>query len=73
MVLAVAGDKQEVMPCAAYLEGEYGLRDVVIGVPVRIGKSGISEIVPLELTPEEIRLLEASAHAVRQQIASLPG
>jgi malate/lactate dehydrogenase len=42
-------------------------------VPVRIGKKGISEIVPLELTADETLLLEASADAVRQQIASLPG
>ncbi len=72
MVAAVAQDKQEVMPAAAYLEGEYGLRDVVIGVPVRLGKSGISEVVQLELIPAEKIQLMKSAEAVRQQIASLP-
>ncbi|MCL2149683.1 MAG: malate dehydrogenase [Dehalococcoidia bacterium] len=72
MVLAVAQDKKELMPVAAYLTGEYGLSDVVIGVPVRLGKNGISEFVELELTFDEKEELAASAEAVRQQIASLP-
>jgi malate dehydrogenase len=73
MVLAVAQDKKELMPCATYLEGEYGLHDVVVGVPVRLGKVGIAEIVQLDLIPAEIIQLKKSAESVRQQIASLPG
>lgn len=72
MVSAVVEDKQEIMPCAAYLEGEYGLRDVVIGVPVRLGKKGISEFIDLGLIPAEKIQLGKSAEAVRQQIANLP-
>lgn len=72
MVLAVAQDKQELMPVAAYLEGEYGLGEVVIGVPVTLGKGGISKIVEFDLTAEERELLAESAAAVRQQISSLP-
>jgi len=72
MVLAIAQDKEELLPVAAYLDGEYGLSDVVIGVPVRLGKDGISEFGQLELTPDEKALLADSAGAVRQQIACLP-
>ncbi len=72
MVSAVAQDKKEVMPVAALLEGEYGLSDVVMGVPARLGKGGISEIIQLELTAEEAGRLSASAEAVRKQIAALP-
>jgi malate dehydrogenase len=72
MVLAVAKDTREVMPCAAYLEGEYGLHDVVIGVPVKLGRNGISEFVQFKLTSEEEHQLKSSADSVRQQIASLP-
>jgi malate dehydrogenase len=72
MVSAVVEDKQEVMPCAAYLEGEYGLRDVVVGVPVRLGRKGISEFIDLGLIPAEKIQLGKSAEAVRQQISNLP-
>ena len=72
MVLAIVHDKNELMPVAAYLTGEYGLSDVVIGIPVKLGKGGISEFVQLELTAEEKGLLTNSAEAVRHQVASLP-
>ena len=72
MVTAIAQDTGELMPVAAYLSGEYDLSDVVIGIPVRIGKDGISEFVQLGLTAEEKGLLADSANAVRQQIANLP-
>ncbi len=72
MVLAITRDTKELMPVAACLAGEYGLSDVVIGVPVKLGKNGISEFEPLALTAEEKRLLADSAEAVRQQIANLP-
>jgi malate dehydrogenase len=60
------------MPCAAVLDGEYGLRDVVIGVPVRLGKNGIKAVVDIKLTPGEVISLAASADAVRKQIESIP-
>ena len=54
------------LPCAAYLQGEYGIKDTVIGVPLRLGKKGIEEIVELELTQEEREALKGSAEAVRK-------
>jgi malate dehydrogenase len=74
MVAAIIGDKQEVLPCAAYLDGEYGLKDTVIGVPVRLGRKGIEQIVELELTPGEQKALTASANAVSKLIDAIkPG
>ncbi len=71
MVDAVIRDGKEVLSCAACLDGEYGIRDAVIGVPVRLGRSGIEEIIELELTPEEKQALAASADAVRQLISTI--
>jgi malate dehydrogenase len=71
MVEAIIKDKKEVLPCAAYLQGEYGIEDTVIGVPVKLGKDGIEEIVELELVSEEKAALQDSATAVRQLIESI--
>jgi malate dehydrogenase len=71
MVEAIIQDKKEVLPCAAYLQGEYGIKDVVIGVPVKLGKSGIEEIVEFELTDEEKEALQNSAGAVKKLIGSI--
>jgi malate dehydrogenase len=68
MVDAVILDKKEVLPCAAYLEGEYGISGVVVGVPVELGKNGIEHIIELELTPEEDAALKKSADAVRELV-----
>jgi malate dehydrogenase len=59
------------MPCASVLDGEYGLKDVVIGVPVKLGKGGIKEVVDLKLSTEETRILAQSADAVKKQIESI--
>jgi malate dehydrogenase len=72
MVAAVMQDKGEVMPVAAYLDGEYGLKDVVMGVPARLGKGGIKEIVKLDLSADELSRLTASADVIKKQIAGLP-
>ncbi len=66
MVDAVLRDKKKVLPCAAYLEGEYGMRDVYLGVPVKLGRKGIEGIVEIALQPEEKAALEKSAAAVRE-------
>jgi malate dehydrogenase len=71
MVEAIILDKKEILPCAAYLQGEYGISDVVIGVPVRLGKKGIEEIIELELTLEEKKALKGSAEAVRKLIKAM--
>ncbi len=66
MVDAVLRDKKKILPCAAYLQGEYGIRDVYLGVPVKLGAAGIEQIVEIALTPEETVALEKSADAVRE-------
>lgn len=71
MVDAVARDSGAQMNCAAYLDGEYGLSDVVIGVPVKLGRIGIVEIIELPLNAVEKAALEASAEAVRKTISAL--
>jgi malate dehydrogenase len=68
MVDTIILDKKEILPCAAYLEGEYGINGVVVGVPVKLGKKGIERIIELELTPEEDAALKKSANAVRELV-----
>jgi malate dehydrogenase len=59
------------LPCTAYLEGEYGIDGLYMGVPVRLGAGGIEEIVELELTDDEQQALQASAEAVREVVGVL--
>ena len=66
MVEAIMQDKKEILPCAAYLSGEYGIGNSVIGVPVKLGRTGIQEIVEFNLTPQEKEALANSAAAVRK-------
>jgi malate dehydrogenase len=68
MVDTIILDKKEILPCAVYLEGEYGISGVVVGVPVKLGKNGIEQIIELELTPEEDAALKKSANAVRELV-----
>jgi malate dehydrogenase len=71
IVDAVMLDEHRVLPCTAYLEGEYGIDDLYMGVPVKLGASGIEEIVELELSQDEQRLLDESANAVRDVVGVL--
>jgi malate dehydrogenase len=71
MVDAVLLDQKRVLPCTAYLQGEYGIDDLYIGVPVRLGAAGIEEIVELDLGEQERTSLEESAAAVRDVVAIL--
>jgi malate dehydrogenase len=73
MVDAIILDKKEILPCATYLEGEYGIKDTVISVPVKLGKSGIEQIIELELTPQEKQALATSAKAVKQLVNIMKG
>jgi malate dehydrogenase len=66
MVEAIHRDQKRVLPCAVLCDGEYGLKNVVVGVPVKIGRGGAEEVVEYELTPEERHALSASATAVRE-------
>ncbi len=71
MVNAVVADSGSQMNCAALLDGEYGLTDVVIGVPVKLGRGGIQQIIEIPLNVEEAAALKVSAEAVRKLIAAL--
>jgi malate dehydrogenase len=71
MVECIVKDKRRILPCAVALNGEYGLNDVVVGVPVKVGKNGIEEIFEITLTPDEQAALNASADDVKSNIAKL--
>jgi malate dehydrogenase len=66
MVEAIVKDQKRIFPCCAWLQGEYGLKDIYLGVPVKLGKKGIEQIVELRLNDDEKQLLYASAKAVRE-------
>jgi malate dehydrogenase len=71
MVEAIVKDKKRILPCAAYLQGEYGLRDTYVGVPVKLGRKGIEKIVEVPLTADEKAALTKSADEVKSNIAKL--
>jgi malate dehydrogenase len=66
MVDTVLRDKKKILPCAAYLQGEYGMKDVYLGVPVKLGAKGVEQIMEIALAPEEKAALAKSADAVRE-------
>ena len=71
MVETVILDKKEILTCATFLQGEYGISNTVIGVPVKLGRSGIEQIIELDLTPDEKIDLNNSAQAVKEQVKSM--
>jgi malate dehydrogenase len=71
MVEAIVKDKKRILPCAAWLQGEYGLRDTFVGVPVKLGKKGIEQIIQIKLNAEEQLALNKSAEDVRGMIGKL--
>lgn len=73
MVDAIMLDQKRLLPCTALLQGEYGIDDLYMGVPVKLGRSGIEEIVELELTDAERAALDESAAAVRDVVSVLAG
>jgi malate dehydrogenase len=66
MAESILKDKKKILPCAAYLQGEYGIHDLFIGVPVKLGKNGIEEIIEITLSAEERQALQHSAAAVQE-------
>jgi malate dehydrogenase len=66
MAESILKDKKKVLPCAAYLEGEYGIRDLFIGVPVKLGAKGVEQVLEIKLTAEENAALQKSAAAVQE-------
>jgi len=71
MAEAVLKDKKRILPCCVYLNGEYGLKDICFGVPVKLGAKGIESIIELELNEEEKKLMAKSAESVKKSIAEL--
>jgi malate dehydrogenase len=71
MAEAILRDRNRILPCAAWLQGEYGLSDVYVGVPVKLGAGGIKEIVEIELTGEEKKALHGSAADVKETMSKL--
>lgn len=68
MVEAIVRDTKRILPCSAYLRGEYGLDDVFVGVPVKLGKDGVESVIQLTLTKEETEALHTSALTVKKNI-----
>ncbi len=71
MVTSIVHDKKRVLPCAAYLEGEYGLNETFVGVPCKLGSTGIEKIFEVELSKKDMEALQKSANDVKEQIAGL--
>ncbi len=68
MVDSILLDKNMIMPCAVYLQGEYGIHGLFVGVPVKLGAQGLERVIEIELTQDEQSLLQKSAHAVKELI-----
>jgi malate dehydrogenase len=71
MAESILKDKKKILPCAAYLEGEYGIRDLFIGVPVKLGAKGVEQVIEIKLAPEEQAALLKSAAAVQELKSAL--
>jgi malate dehydrogenase len=68
MVDSILLDKKMILPCAVYLQGEYGIKDLFVGVPVKLGAKGMEQVIEIELTSEERSLLQKSAEAVKELV-----
>jgi malate dehydrogenase len=68
MVECILKDKKKILPCSVFLQGEYGIRDLFVGVPVKLGARGLEEIIQIKLTPEEDAALKKSAGAVKELV-----
>ena len=71
MAEAILKDKKKILPCAAYLEGEYGIKNLFVGVPVKLGAGGVEEIIEITLTDDEKKALQASANAVQNLVDAM--
>jgi malate dehydrogenase len=68
MVESILKDKKRILPCAAYLEGEYGVRGLFLGVPVKLGARGIEQVIEIRLADDEKAALQKSAQAVQELV-----
>lgn len=71
MAEAIVNDQRRILPCAAWLQGEYGMKDLFLGVPCKLGKGGLQKIIEVELTKDERTALEKSAEAVREPMRAV--
>ena len=71
MVEAILKDKKKILPCAVYLDGEYGIKGLFVGVPVKLGANGVEEIIQIKLTSEENAALQKSSTSVRELVTVL--
>jgi len=71
MCEAIVNDQKRILPCAAWLQGEYGMKDLFLGVPCKLGRGGLEKIIEVELTPGEREALAKSADAVREPMAAV--
>ena len=71
MVAAILADKHETLPVCAKLEGQYALADLYMGVPARLGRAGVEEVLELPLSAQELKLLKESARAIQEQLAAV--
>jgi len=71
MAEAIVNDQRRILPCAAWLEGEYGMKDLYLGVPCKLGRNGLEKVIEVELTAEERTALEKSAEAVREPMRAV--
>jgi malate dehydrogenase, NAD-dependent len=71
MTESILKDKKKILPCAAYLEGEYGIFGLFVGVPVKLGKNGVEQILQLKLLPKEVKALSKSAAAVKELVDAM--
>jgi malate dehydrogenase len=71
MVDAILKDKKKILPCAAYLQGEYGLKGLFVGVPVKLGRGGMEQVIEISLAEDEAAALNKSAAAVRELVEKL--
>ena len=71
MVEAILKDKKKILPCAAYLDGQYGVKGLYVGVPVKLGRAGVEQVIEITLTAEERAAFQKSAAAVRELVDKL--
>jgi malate dehydrogenase len=68
MCEAILKDKKKILPCSVFLQGEYGIKDLFVGVPVKLGRNGVEQIVEITLTADESAALQKSAAAVKELV-----
>jgi malate dehydrogenase len=71
MAEAIVNDQRRILPCAAWLQGEYGMKDLFLGVPCKLGRNGLEKVIEVQLTPDEKAALQKSADAVREPMAAI--